>query len=93
MVDDRDLARTVSPYQWRQPEDEDAGSGSTFLAVVDAINRLLTRVAAIEQKLGDKPAGQPERVYLAKAPSKRPASGRAPTGETMHRRAKIRIRP
>jgi hypothetical protein len=83
-MDDRDSARTVSPYHWRNPEDEDASAGSTSRAVVDAINSLLRRVSALEAAAGDrnKPTGQPERAHLAK---QKRSTGRAPPAEKLTR--------
>jgi hypothetical protein len=96
MIDDRAIhtlgVRSVA-YEFR--DQDDAGEDPARIeALRRAVGDLARRVGKLEQaldilKAGAAPGKTPKRVYLAGSP-KRPASGRAPVNEVLHRRARVR---
>jgi hypothetical protein len=90
-------ARSVA-YEFR--DQDDAGEDPARIeALRRAVGDLARRVGKLEQaldilKADAAPGKSPQRQVSPVIPkAHRPASGRAPTGETLHRRARIRIRP
>jgi hypothetical protein len=97
MGTDADLARTRSIYEVCRDAYDDETGGNTdrkIEALRRAVGDLARRVSRLEQTLdvlkNGSPGKSPQRNASA-GPAHRPVPGRAP-GETLHRRAKIRIR-
>jgi hypothetical protein len=72
---DADLARTVSPYEWRRDQDDDDGNDSRIDALRNAIRSLARRVSQIEQTLDTlkdgAPGKTPQRQHAPAVPKRR----------------------
>jgi hypothetical protein len=88
---DRDIAETRFVYQWAR-DDDDADGASTLATLLRSLSSLQRRVTAIEQTLAtrgssDKTSERQTSPAIPKVPKA------APPGETLYRRAKLRVRP
>jgi hypothetical protein len=101
MTADRDLhtlgARSLSPYEWRDQDDDASNEARKLEALRGAVRSLAKRVGALEAALDLLKNGAPGKTPRRQAPAvpvRRPARARAPTGgETMlHRRGKLKVR-